>query len=367
MKPVWRLIGAISVLAMVATGCGDDDGEPSAATSTTSTASSSTTEVPSDDGRFGPLGEQPSLVVTVPEAGPEAPTISTARVQGGTAIVVLPYYEDAGDTRPLLAVVDDDGSVRWSRSLDGEGGFIWSFDGGLLVGTDVIDPADGSLISSAAEHIGDRYIHDVEGAYALLGDPEMPGDEPVVAVDLLTGEEGPLPSDDGLQAGFDYGEDEGGLRAKDGDGDIVWTRTELRYPPLEGSYIVHDDETVVATVCTDMTPDYECTYKLLGIDLASGDDLWSQDGFFTVGEGGDGHVLIIGEDRVWRMLDMRTGEPVDGQEWRDPDAFYQGCCGEGQYRHTARFGDTVVVVDETEVRIWFPEARSHETKRVELS
>ena len=264
----------------------------------------------------------------------------------------------------FVTVVDDDGSVRWTREVPGEVWQVWAFDGGLLAGTEVIDPADGSVIAPAPPALAGRYILEVRGGRAVVENPDAPGEAPT-AIDILTGEEGPAP-DAGLRGAFDHGADFGGLVGRDGDEEL-WRRADFRYPPLEGRFIVQDERTVVATVCRSPDLETECTYELLGIDLATGDDLWSRDDLFILGEGGDNHVLLYPQGGPWRMHDMRTGEPIAGQEWPDLDAFYSGCCGEAQYRHTSRHGGTVVVVDETEVRIWFPVDRSTDTKRVRLS
>lgn len=89
MKLAWRLVGASALLALAVVGCGDDDGggeEAAPSSTTTTTAETTTTAAPAEDGRFGPLGEQPSLVITVPGPRFDGPTIGTARVDGGTPL-----------------------------------------------------------------------------------------------------------------------------------------------------------------------------------------------------------------------------------------------------------------------------------------
>ena len=64
------------------------------------------------------------------------------------------------------------------------------------------------------------------------------------------------------------------------------------------------------------------------------------------------------------LRDGRTAHLVRARE-DDHDAFLQGCCGDFDHYRAERFGGTVLVRHETEVRIWFPKDRSHPTVHVQ--
>lgn len=73
---------------------------------------------------FGPLGAVPGLDIVLPEfrssdqAAPAAVNVAVGRVDGGTAVLARPYEGEITNAY-ILSVVDDDGSVRWRRCLDG--------------------------------------------------------------------------------------------------------------------------------------------------------------------------------------------------------------------------------------------------------
>ncbi|MDJ0768273.1 MAG: hypothetical protein QNJ12_05740 [Ilumatobacter sp.] len=81
-------------------------------------------------GQFGPLGSVPALDITVPRGRSERarlasePAVGVQRVDGGTLISVRPSSSD-WFAAWMLALVGDDGEVRWRRCFDGASlGFV---------------------------------------------------------------------------------------------------------------------------------------------------------------------------------------------------------------------------------------------------
>jgi hypothetical protein len=164
-----------------------------------------------------------------------------------------------------------------------------------------------------------------------------------------------------IRAGFDYGRDGGAvLVAASATGTPMWEQS-VRDPGREGRTITQDDRTVVAWACGERQADDLCSIAVVGVDLASGQILWTDPDADLVGVGGDGYVLL-GSASGWFLHDMRTGERVAGQRWADPAAFLEGCCDEARFRYVKRVGGTVFVVDGDEVRIWFPEGSSYQRR-----
>lgn len=159
---------------------------------------------------FGRLGDEPSIVVTMPQAmeGDLLQTGSIARdirrVRGGQVLLV---QVDESDPGWQLVAIDDDGSIRWRRcgsayalelfaSPDGGHVYVREDDGwsawrafDIVSGQDVLAfdvPADAPLVA-----ITDRYalfgdanaLHDLRlvdlgsGAVTALPDPDLPGVE----------------------------------------------------------------------------------------------------------------------------------------------------------------------------------------------
>ncbi|MAT05414.1 MAG: hypothetical protein CL424_10280 [Acidimicrobiaceae bacterium] len=135
--------------------------------------------VPAAADRFTTLGSEPSLDIGLPvvdtDAGPVTPYLQTAVVPGGVALAMHEFADGA----EVLAVVivDDDGSVRWRRCLEGAGWGSALIPAGseLWVATDddttslrAFDLATGSDFS-APFTVGHRVVQDVSGQRLLVG------------------------------------------------------------------------------------------------------------------------------------------------------------------------------------------------------
>jgi hypothetical protein len=102
---------------------------------------------------------------------------------------------------------------------------------------------------------------------------------------------------------------------------------------------------------------------LVGLDPATGNVRWTQPGFRLVaGDPADGHVLVwaegVGdllEPTGWVMLDDRTGREIPGQRWNDPGIFTLYPSREvAGFNRTTRAGGLMLVVDGTELQVWYP-------------
>lgn len=100
--------------------------------------------------RFGPLGAVPGLDIVLPafqandQAAPAAVNVAVGRVDGGTAVLARPY--DGENTNAyILSVVDDDGSVRWRRCLDG------NFAGSMLTAPGADEVTIGEYAPSSGD------------------------------------------------------------------------------------------------------------------------------------------------------------------------------------------------------------------------
>jgi hypothetical protein len=395
-----RLRALLVVAALVVVvGCGSDSTTSATSTGCRETSSASPGAAAGTP-TFGPLGAEPSVVVHLPRTH-RAPTTDTTypadtypdvtwgRVRGATVIAAAPA-EHSDSTASLLTAVDDDGTVRWTRCLPGDATVGAGEDGELVVVSDghavsVLDAADGT------QRRGEEDLDAIVGAggrYAFLADD----DEDHVArrlarLDLRTGRRLDIASPPRESA---MSVDEDGVLHDD---DVVWTEGDgwhrdttttsaewsydepsalvghgaaswslpLHPAAFEGVPLVQDGETVVAWTCESVPDEGRCPLGVVGVDLATGRELWHRPGDALLSVGDDGYVLLqhgFGQGG-WVLHDMRTGEAVAGQTWSDPTAFQQGCCEEGRWRNVGRVGGTVVVQHDTEVRIWFAKGTSH--------
>jgi hypothetical protein len=153
----------------------------------------------------------------------------------------------------------------------------------------------------------------------------------------------------------------------DATGKVVWRDANFTAPQLQGMFVVSDGGVSVTGICTNQPATPPCTYALVGVDSSTGKLLWSLPGFRFVPAFSNGYVLandatvLYSDDGNptpgWVLLNAATGTIVDAsQNWSDPDAFRQGCCGEGEYVWVNRSGGVVIAVNNTKVNVWYPKA-----------
>jgi hypothetical protein len=430
------LLALVALLALA--GCASDgSGASRSSTSTTVDAAApwsrpcheTTGRAAGDDlgsATFGPLGAEPSVVVHLPLARQDPaiashyeadrfPAVSWARVHGATVVAAGPPYTSDAATS-MVTAVGDDGSVRWTRCLDGTVTDVGGGDGGDLVVvatlpgpgnqafTDdgemlLLDAADGTE-RGRLDRIDDVYA--TSATAALVGRTDTDSSTPAVLalVDLTSGgradlapppatdavptfavdDDGTVHADRSIWRGgawvadpdpptvVDYdwsSNDPQRLVARDGDA-VRW-QLPLRNPMVEGTVVVQGHDVAAVWTCgepTDPGAGGRCPISLVGVDVATGTIRWTRPGEQYLGVGGDGAFLAL-EGDAWTMRRLADGTEIPGQRWADREAFLQGCCDEGRYRNVGRVGGTVVAVYGTDVHVWFPKATSHPTVDVQ--
>lgn len=154
-----------------------------------------------------------------------------------------------------------------------------------------------------------------------------------------------------------------GIHARDALGATVWFHDTEGPLTTEGFHTdVFDGgaagDVVLSNACrrageTDGIPTCE-QEALVALDVLTGEVLWERQSFGAVGPSGDGSVLIS-TDGAWELVDVRTGERLDGQVW-GVQTFSTFCCGEGDYVWADHDGGVAWSVDYDTVRIYYPEA-----------
>jgi hypothetical protein len=165
-----------------------------------------------------------------------------------------------------------------------------------------------------------------------------------------------------------------GIHARDALGATVWFHDTEGPLTTEGFHTeVFDGGTagdvVLSNACrqageTDGIPTCE-QEALVALDLLTGEVLWERPAFGAVGPSGDGAVLLT-TDRAWELVDVRTGERLDGQVW-DDFTFSTFCCGEGDYVWAGIDGGVAWSVNYATIRVYYPESLAAPTVDVPLS
>lgn len=169
----------------------------------------------------------------------------------------------------------------------------------------------------------------------------------------------------GVRPGFACSDDpaERVLRGVDANGAVRWTDAALTHPGADDVGWHLDADMAVGQVCSQRIAEACQRIELVGIDPATGRVRWTQPGFRLVaGDPADGSVLVwaepigdILEPPGWVLLDDRTGHPVAEQEWDDPQLFTLYPSREvAGFNRTVRAGGLIVVVQDLQVRIWYP-------------
>jgi hypothetical protein len=224
-----------------------------------------------------------------------------------------------------------------------------TLEGGSPAPLALVEQDDGSAVVAAGEYIG--------ATYAVFVDSEWRTDR-----SSLYGHVGLNASEildvDGRRAG---------VFAVDALGAQAWFVATEGQLPGEGFHVAAYDDVVVANVCRDGDIQaFTCDVAaMIGLDLATGEQLWERPGFGAVGPAGDGYAIVT-TDQGWEMIELRTGEIVPGQVWDDEFAFSTFCCGEEGYVRAERDGGVAWAINYRTVRIYLPEAVAGPTVRVDL-
>lgn len=154
----------------------------------------------------------------------------------------------------------------------------------------------------------------------------------------------------------------------DGEGGTVWRRDDLAGWRGEGFSAAVAGDVTIARVCAD-APD--CSrWDVVGLRTADGGEIWrfvapDDGGAWGVGPLGDGFALLqepmgtavdgSSTGGAWVMVEIATGQVLDGQRWEDPTTFEAQCCGGGEFVHVRRNGGVLVAVNERRISVWFPD------------
>lgn len=173
-----------------------------------------------------------------------------------------------------------------------------------------------------------------------------------------------------------------GLEFLDATGEPIWTVPDFRAPSREGFVSLVTDDVVVAIECASWTEENGCawlddvtppTERTVAFDRMTGEELWSVDTSRPVIELAAGRALMLddtdddGTLDIWRVVDLRTAEPVDGTPtWPSLGSFANECCGAGDYVWTRVDGNVFVESLGDRLRIWLAPESSRPTATVDL-
>jgi hypothetical protein len=173
------------------------------------------------------------------------------------------------------------------------------------------------------------------------------------------------------------------LTAIDALGDIVWTIPDFTGRGAEGFHVAVSDGIVIANRCVEPSDAGYCEQgALIGIDAATGEQLWQLPGFREVAVLANGRALIsngaVGGTNPaeafdgYLLIDIATGRRTDeasefADEWTGTETFRQGCCGESEYVWVGHDAGAVWAVNGDRIRIWYPPQITAQTIDVPLA
>ena len=114
---------------------------------------------------------------------------------------------------------------------------------------------------------------------------------------------------------------------------------------------------------------------MVGLDQATGDVRRTQPGLRLVaGDAADGYALVwaeitgdVLEPPGWELIDDRTGQPVPGQSWDDPELFTLHPSREVDgFNRTAHAGGLVLVVKDDQLQVWYPRGTGGDPRSVQV-
>ncbi len=297
------------------------------------------------DQPFGPLAPEPSLRVVYPEPttdlpGFSAPVSHVARVPWGTLIrLTSPSPE-----HQVVAVVNDDGSIRWRRCLPDSSGWLSNVDGEAGVAHLKVYPT-----ATQAEEWW---------TFDLATGNHVASDRPPAGVEATE----PPPA----EIGFFFDPASSHLRRVGSDDAQRWERVDLADTPGEGFRVdaewpKRSGQPALVRACLAATVDPEgegyCDYALLGIDPDDGSTVWQLDGNYGVSLVADGYAIVTdpgGPESTYQLIDLRTGERVPDGISDAPGAFLAECCGGGDYNRVEREDSVAWTIASHWLDVWFP-------------
>lgn len=309
------------------------------------------------DRSFGPLAPEPGLQILYPlnptqPPNYSAPVSSVRRVPGGLFISLVGVAPETGSER-IIAVVDDDGSVRWRQCLSDKSG--WST---------VLDTPRGVIdveVIRGGDTVGEWWAFDL-----LTGEYEI---ETHRSAEELTSEAGARFATP--QVGFDLtaSADQSTLRRLDTDGSVVWRRDDLFDPGGEGfrasgSHSSDSDDVTLVRACvgkplapTTGPGDLPCPYALLGVGTDDGRTRWQRDGSYSVSIVAHGYAIVAPTPTLgagYELIALHTGEVVPDGISPAPNAFLTECCGGYDYNRTEADRAVAWTIATDILNVWYP-------------
>lgn len=375
---------------------------------------------------FGPLAQEPALRVTVSDTifdadrVPGGVLVTTGPESGPNALTLV---EDSGnvrwrsctDTTPWVATAQDDptttlvsyashespadaltidlatGGVRPSDALPtGEPRYPWDLDADqglalfgpameafdLPAGSDLtlVDVASDTATAVASPEIpatvvGPSFRIGADGTVGLFG---LDGAYDAVALAYAGGAwtDDPTAIDAAFPIWTTYATDTP-ITFFAASGAEVWSLSGISWTSDEGFHSLQDGHVMLVRGCTDLDPEsFTCSGPvLLAVDAATGAELWRRDVEGGVIDAADGYALVgtAGADGAFSqtMIDVATGEPVDGQVWAgEVPPFSTGCCGDPSF--TMIDGDAALTSSGPVLTLFVPLADAVATVEVSL-
>lgn len=220
------------------------------------------------------------------------------------------------------------------------------------------------------EPTGTRYISSDEGLVATGVDSATGWELPVAvfANDNWSTDPADLQTAIPVSGGYSFNPATA-LEGRDGAGNVIWRRDDLRATGGEGFRSVTTGDVVLAASAKE---DLSAP-KLGGYSRTDGRTLWERDGFYVVSAIGDGLAMISIRDNNdtitgWELIDVTTGERIEpDQTWAGADTFNEECCGGTEFTRVDRLGGILAAFHPGRIDIWYPRTIQGTTRTVDTS
>jgi hypothetical protein len=256
-------------------------------------------------------------------------------------------------SRRIVAIVDDNGSVRWRRCLDD----VYGWASALDVERGVIDVE----VAPSGQTTTEWWAFDLLTGESRV-ETERSADELTAALMERFGEP---------DVEYNLADPPGTARLQrvDSSGKVLWRRDDVFEPFGEGfrtsvNQSNGTDQVTLVFGCVGQpidpsatNMDERCPFALLGIGTKNGQTRWQLDGSYMVPLVADGYAIITPiptEHASSQLLDVFTGKVVAGGISPEPGAFLSECCGGYDYNRVQADGAVAWTVDFDVLNVWYP-------------